>query len=173
MNNSGVVMRKQLLVAAVAFGTTPALADSHLSEAALLGEAAFKFCQSCHVVRDEDGNTIAGRSAKSGPNLYGVIGRQAGTVEKFRYGKHMIAAGDAGLIWNEESVAAFLADPKGFIKTELDDNSARTKMVLKLRPDRKNDLSVEDVAANIAAFLAEVGPTMETEPTVEELDTDG
>ena len=74
----------------------------------------------------------------------------------------MIAAGEAGLIWDQENAAAFLADPKGFIKTQLDDPAARTKMVLKLRPDRKNDLSVDDVAANMAEFLAAVGPQPDT-----------
>lgn len=38
------------------------------------GEAAFKQCQSCHVVVDDEGNTLAGRKAKTGPNLFGVPG---------------------------------------------------------------------------------------------------
>ena len=139
----------------------PVFAESHLSEGAALGEAAFKLCQSCHVVVDDDGTVIAGRSAKSGPNLYGIVGRQAGTVESFRYGKSLVAAGEAGLTWDEEQMVAYLLDPKKYLREYLDDSSARSKMSFKARPDKKNDLTAEEVAANFYAFLAEVGPEMD------------
>ena len=141
----------------------PALAESHLSEAAAIGEANFKFCQSCHVVRDDDGNVLAGRKAKTGPNPYGMVGRAAGTVEGTRYGKSLVAAGEAGLVWDEEQMVAYLSDPKKFLQTYLDDSKARSKMSFKMRADKKNGLTAEESAAAMVAFLAEIGPELAVE----------
>ena len=141
----------------------PAQADSHLSENAAMGAAAFKLCQACHVVVDGEGNTIAGRKAKTGPNLYGIIGRKAGSAEGFRYGRAIVSAGEAGLIWDEEHLIEYLLDPKKFLQTYLDDRAARSKMTYKVRPDRKNNLTAEDVARNFHQFLYEVGPAIATD----------
>ncbi len=135
----------------------PAAADGHLSGGAAMGAAAFKLCQACHVVVDDDGNTIAGRKARTGPNLYGIIGRGAGTVEGFRYGNSLVAAGEAGLVWDEEHIVRYLLDTNAFLRSYLDDEGARSKMVYKVRPDRRNDLTAEDVARNFYRFLLEVG----------------
>jgi len=140
----------------------PAQADSHLSEQAALGAAAFRKCQTCHVVVDDEGNTIAGRNAKTGPNLYGVVGRGAGTVEGFRYGQAIVSAGEAGLVWDEEQLVQYLLDPRTFLQTYLDDKGARSKMTYRVRADRRNDLTAEDVARTYYHFLREVGPAMES-----------
>lgn len=153
------------LAAAAICLASGATAEGHLSPEAALGEAAFKLCQSCHVVVDDAGTRLAGRGATSGPNLYGVIGRTAGTLDRFRYSKAMSAAGDAGVAWDEERFVAFLLDPNGFMQETLGDPAARTRMVLRLRPDRRNDLSAEDVARNFYRFLEEVGPAPEQTPT--------
>ena len=50
-----------------------------------------------------------------GPYLEGVIGRTAGSVEGFKYSDAMKAKGEEGLVWNDETLAAYLADPKGYI----------------------------------------------------------
>lgn len=155
------MIRSATTLFALSMIAAPALADSDLSENAAMGQAAFKLCQSCHVVVDDEGNTLAGKKAKTGPNLYGVIGRTAGTLEGYRYGKSIVAAGEAGLVWDEETMVAFLQDPKKFLQTYLDDGSARSKMSYKARADKKNDLTAEQVAANFYAFLAEIGPEME------------
>ncbi|MDJ0628110.1 MAG: cytochrome C [Rhodobacter sp.] len=130
----------------------PAFAESHGGDAEA-GADAFSQCQTCHVVVDGDGNTLAGKKAKTGPNLYGVVGSQAGTVEGFRYGKSLVAAGEAGLVWDEEQLAVYLQDPKEFLRTYLDDKKARSKMSFKVRK--------EEDAANLAAFLATFSPDME------------
>ena len=148
-----------LFLAALAF---PAQAENHLSEGAEMGAAAFRLCQACHVIVDDEGNTIAGRKAKTGPNLYGIIGRTAGTVEGFRYGRSLVAAGEAGLVWDEEHIVQYLLDTRKFLQSYLDDNSARSKMSFKVRPDRKNDLTAEEVARNFYLFLQTAGPAAET-----------
>ncbi|KAJ57119.1 cytochrome C [Actibacterium mucosum KCTC 23349] len=133
--------------AAVAAFTTPAFADGHAPTAgdAEAGEKAFRQCISCHVVVDDEGNTLAGKKAKTGPNLYNVAGRTLGTVEGFKYSKDMIAAGEAGLAWNEETFAAFTMDPTGYLREATDNSKARSKMTFKLRK--------EEDAANLYAFL--------------------
>ena len=88
---------KSVLPALLLFGlATSVQADGHADPAA--GEAGFKKCQACHVVKDADGNVLAGKTGRIGPNLFGIVGRQAGTVEKFRYKKSIVAAGEAGLV---------------------------------------------------------------------------
>ncbi|MBS8228300.1 c-type cytochrome [Vannielia litorea] len=132
----------------------PALAESH--EAAEMaaptgdaaeGEAIFaKRCVTCHVVQDADGNTLAGRASKTGPNLFNVAGHVAGAVEDFRYGKDLVAAGEeGGLMWTEENFVAYVQDPRGFLKEFIGDSGAKSKMSFRLKG--------EEDAANVYAYL--------------------
>lgn len=114
------------------------------------GEAVFKQCQTCHVVADADGNVLAGKAAKTGPNLYGVVGRQAGSVEGFKYGEDMINAGAGGLVWDDVQLAEYLMDPSAFLKKVLDDKGAKGKMQFKLK-------KAED-ADNVVAYIASLSP---------------
>ena len=141
-----------VFLAAACFGA-PVFAESHATGDAEAGGDAFRQCQTCHVVVDGDGNTLAGKSAKTGPNLFGVVGRTAGALEGFRYGKSIVAAGEAGLVWDEEQLVAYMQDPKVFIRGFLDDSKARSKMSFKVRK--------EEDALNLAAFLATFSPAME------------
>jgi cytochrome c len=95
--------------------------------------------------------TLAGRAnVRTGPNLYGVVGRQAGSVEGFRYRPDIVAAGEAGLVWDQESLTAYLQDPGGFLSETLGKN-ARSGMAFQVRDPAE--------AANLAAFLATFGAT--------------
>ncbi|MDJ0825350.1 MAG: cytochrome C [Rhodobacter sp.] len=123
----------------------PALAEGHVTGDADAGADAFSQCQTCHVIADDDGNVLHGKKAKTGPNLFGVFGRQAGVVDGFRYGKSLVEAGEAGLVWDEEQLVAYLQDPKDFLRTYLDDKKARSKMSFKVRK--------EEDALNLTALL--------------------
>ncbi|RFU11792.1 cytochrome C [Rhodobacteraceae bacterium W635] len=72
------------------------------------GAILFRQCNSCHVA-EPDG------PARTGPNLYGVIGRTAGTLEDTRYSPAMREAGENGLVWTQESLDGFLQDPRGYM----------------------------------------------------------
>ncbi|MEM7489200.1 MAG: cytochrome C [Pseudomonadota bacterium] len=126
----------------------PAFADGHASGDAAAGESAFRQCQSCHVAESPDGEVVAGRAARTGPNLYGVAGRTAGMVEDFRYSDIMIEAGEGGLVWDEENFVAYLQDPTGHLQ-EVTGSDGRGKMAYRVR--------AEDDAVNLYAFLAQFG----------------
>ena len=142
-------MRLTLAAGAAMLMAAPALAQDMSGDAAA-GEGAFSQCQTCHVVVDDAGETLAGRNAKTGPNLYGIIGRQAGTVEDFRYGDDLVKAGEQGLVWDEEAFVAYVQDPTGFLRDYLQDPKARGKMTYRVRS--------EEDAHNLAAYLASLGP---------------
>ena len=68
------------------------------------GAKVFNKCRACHVV-DSDKNRV-------GPYLHGVIGRPAGTAEGFKYSDAMK---DSGIVWSEETIAEYIADPKSYV----------------------------------------------------------
>jgi hypothetical protein len=47
------------------------------------------------------------------PTLVGIFGRPAGSVEDFKYSDAMK---ESGVTWDEQTVAAYIADPKGYIQ---------------------------------------------------------
>jgi cytochrome c len=110
------------------------------------GAKVFNKCQTCHVVQNEAGETLAGKNAKTGPNLYGIVGRAAGTYPEFKYGESIVALGASGFTWTEADLVAYVADPAKFLKEKSGDSKAKSKMVFKL--------TNETEAANVAAFLA-------------------
>ncbi|MCL4104916.1 UNVERIFIED_CONTAM: hypothetical protein GTU68_018623 [Idotea baltica] len=146
-------MKLSIVAAALSLLAAPAFADGHAGPSGDVeaGEAAFnRQCVACHVVVDADGNKLAGRSAKTGPNLYAIANRQAGIVEGFRYGKSMVEAGEAGLMWDEASFVPYVQDPNDFLRTFLDNKRARGKMAFKVR--------AEEDAINMYAYLYSLAP---------------
>jgi cytochrome c len=67
------------------------------------GEKEWKSCRSCHS------NEAGGRG--SGPYLYGIVGRDVGTVDGFGYSGALVAVAD---VWTPEHLFGFLKDPKGY-----------------------------------------------------------
>lgn len=70
------------------------------------GEGAFRQCKACHQLGEDAKN-------RTGPVLNGMLGRSVGSVEGFRYSGVFQDAAAAGDVWTQESLAAFLADPRG------------------------------------------------------------
>lgn len=145
-----------LKTAAIGFAlmSAPAFADGHATGDAAAGEATFKKCKSCHGIVDAAGEVVV-KGGRSGPNLYGIYNRVAGAEEEFgkKFGKDMIAAGEAGLVWNEADFIAYVADPRQFLKDTLENKKAKSKMSFKLKK--------EDEARNVWAYLVSVGPAAE------------
>jgi cytochrome c len=70
------------------------------------GQKASKRCVTCHTFNE-------GGSKKIGPNLWGIVGQDKGTVDGFKYSDAMR---DKGGAWSYGDLNAFLANPKGFLK---------------------------------------------------------
>jgi cytochrome c len=68
------------------------------------GKKVFNKCRTCHVV-DAEKNKV-------GPYLVGVFGREAGSVESFKYSDAMAGS---GIVWEDETITAYLKDPKGYV----------------------------------------------------------
>lgn len=138
------------IAAAFALFAAPAFADGHASGDAAKGAEQFeRQCVSCHLVADAGGNVLAGRNAKTGPNLFGIVGRTPGTVEGFRYGDSIVAYGETGFAWDEAGFVAYVQDPTGYLREELGDNRARARMSYRVRDAGD--------ATDIFAFLATFG----------------
>ena len=119
-------------------------AGSALAGDAAVGEKEFAKCKSCHGITAADGTAIV-KGGKTGPDLFGIVGRQIGAVEGFAYGDSLVAAGADGSVWDEASLAAFMTDPGAWLKEQTGDTAAKSKMTFKLRAKG------EDVAAYLAA----------------------
>lgn len=77
---------------------------AHAGDAAA-GKKVFKKCKACHYAA-KDKN-------KTGPHLVNLIGREAGTVEGYKYSKAMKSS---GIVWDEDTLTAYLRAPKKYLK---------------------------------------------------------
>ena len=107
----------------------PALAEADVGK----GEKVFKKCKACHMVGEK-------AKSKTGPILNDLWGRTAAAEESFKqkkYSKALRAKGEEGLVWNDETISAFVENPKKYIKG--------TKMAIKVKK--------EEDRINLLAYL--------------------
>ena len=69
------------------------------------GRRVFARCRSCHTV-------VEGGANMTGPNLWGVFGRQAGAHAGYNYSQ---AVKDAGFTWDADRLDHWLANPRTFL----------------------------------------------------------
>jgi len=104
------------------------------------GAIIFHQCQLCHTA--EKGVN------KIGPSLYGVVGRPAGNIADFEYSDAMKAAAAKGLIWSEENIIKYLANPHQFFIDYLGEKQVRNKMTFFLTDEQDRE--------NVVAYLKTV-----------------
>ena len=115
-----------LAAAALRLATTTPL---HAEGDPAAGQRVFNQCRACHVIENNGRNGV-------GPNLHGVVGRRAASIENFRYSANMKELGEQGWVWNEGNLRAYLANPKSV--------APRGSMAF---PGLRNPAQVEDVIA--------------------------
>lgn len=98
-------MRNSILVTVTLVGmaglsSSPALAEGDAAK----GEQVFAQCRACHSLADGQNRV--------GPHLAGLFGREAGAVDGYAYSPAMK---ESGVVWDEVSLDAHLAQPKDFI----------------------------------------------------------
>jgi cytochrome c len=133
-------MTKFILLAATVSAFGAAFAAPALAADPVAGEEAFRNCKACHSVVAPDGTEIQ-KGGRTGPNLYGIIGRGVAADPDYGYGDSLAALGATGAVWDTASFAAYVANPAAFLQSALGDESAKSKMSYKLAAGG------EDVAA--------------------------
>nr|2BGV_X Chain X, CYTOCHROME C-550 [Paracoccus versutus] len=113
------------------------------------GEKEFNKCKACHMVQAPDGTDIV-KGGKTGPNLYGVVGRKIASVEGFKYGDGIleVAEKNPDMVWSEADLIEYVTDPKPWLVEKTGDSAAKTKMTFKLGKNQ----------ADVVAFLAQHSP---------------
>ena len=92
------------LASALLLGTAlPAAAQD-----AAAGQRVFNQCRACHTINE-------GGRAGVGPNLHGVVGRKAGSIDGFRYSASMQEKAAGGLTWDEATLRAYITNPKAVV----------------------------------------------------------
>lgn len=124
--------------------TAAALAAPALAADPAVGESEFKKCKACHSVIATDGTEIQ-KGGRTGPNLYGIIGRGVAADPDYKYGESLAALGATGAVWDAASFAAYVANPADYLKTALGDDGAKSKMSFKLASGG------EDIAAYLVS----------------------
>lgn len=123
---------------------TPALAQDGDVAA---GEKEFRKCKACHMIQSADGEDIV-KGGKTGPNLWGIVGRAAGTQDGFKYSDALIELKDSGEVWTVEDLVGYITDPNKFVQEKTGDDKAKTKMTFRMNKNQ----------ADVAAYLASVSP---------------
>jgi cytochrome c len=99
MTRSGLLFSVPLL----AFGM--AAASAARAQDVEAGKRVFNQCRACHTIEAGGRNGV-------GPNLHGVVGRKAASVQGFNYSPAMKQKGEEGWVWTEDHLHAYISNPK-------------------------------------------------------------
>ncbi|MEM9570463.1 MAG: c-type cytochrome [Pseudomonadota bacterium] len=83
--------------------TPPAAVDDPVLKR---GRIVWFQCRSCHTLKEGDAHL-------TGPNLYGLFGRQAGGAEGFGYSDPLL---ESNIVWDAETLDPWLERPDQFIE---------------------------------------------------------
>jgi cytochrome c len=121
-------MKLKLALAGLMIVVAPTLV--HAEGDAKKGEKVFKKCKACHSAKKEKN--------KVGPHLVGIVGRAAGSVEKYKYSKAMKAKAAEIGNWDEAKIMEYITNPKKYL-------GGKSKMTYKLKKEGQR--------ADVVAYL--------------------
>lgn len=122
-----------------------------------IGAEVFEICSACHQIGQGAVNRI-------GPQLNGIFGRQAATIDGFTYSDAMERAGADGLVWNHERLDVFLENPKALVSRNkmnfdgLDDADERAHLIAFLRDYSASPANIPESAPTARSSLPTVDP---------------
>ena len=90
------ILIKMIAVICILFGIVLAVGSAYAID------KEFRKCAGCHKIEE-------GKRGGMGPNLYGIFNSPAGQVEGYRYSEWLK---ESGIIWDRESLHAWLSDRK-------------------------------------------------------------
>ena len=122
------IIRSAGIVAALGAAGSPSLAQD-----AGAGERVYAQCRACHQIGEGARNIV-------GPQLNGLFGRKAGTVEGYTYSA---ANKNSGLTWDDATFRDYIKDPRAKIPG--------TKMVY---AGLKDEQRITDLIAYLKQFDA-------------------
>lgn len=96
---------RQLLVLGAFLVVAPAMGALAQEGDPAAGQRVFNQCRACHTIEQGGRNQV-------GPNLHGVFGRKAASLENFRYSENLKELGSKGHTWSEETLRPYLTNPK-------------------------------------------------------------
>jgi cytochrome c len=92
------------LAAAAALLASPALAAGDAAHGAQIFKGT---CGVCHLAQPHP--AVSDLAMRIGPNLWGVVGRRAGTTQHFRYSAAMK---QSGVIWTPAVLRVYIHEPQ-------------------------------------------------------------
>ena len=93
------------LAAAMALTSATAMASGDVAK----GKEVFKKCTACHAIK--------AKKKRVGPTMFGIVGRDAGTLKGFKFSKAMKAS---GITWDDANLNEYLKKPRKFVpKTKM------------------------------------------------------
>jgi cytochrome c len=121
------------------------------------GETLYRQCSSCHQIG-------AGAVDRIGPHLNGVFDRAAGQSDGFRYSEGLERAAAGGLVWDYETLDAYIEDPRALVsRTRMSfrgmaDQQDRDDLLAYLRTFSDNPANIPESSPTAAAVDHEVAP---------------
>lgn len=123
------------------------------------GADVFRQCKACHQIGEGAENRI-------GPQLNGIFGRPAGSVEGGKYSKSMLRMGDDGLVWTYDTLDAYIENPKALVsKTRMNfrgikDAEDRANLLVFLRAYSDNPADIPEAEPTATATDHDLDPAI-------------
>lgn len=121
------------------------------------GETLFSQCSGCHKVG-------AGAKSGIGPHLNGIYGRKAAAIDGFFYSKGIKRAAKDGLIWELDTLDAYIENPKALVSGTrmsfrgIKDPQDRHDVLAYLRLFSDNPANIPEAAPTAQAREVDLAP---------------